>query len=387
MMAPSNPAGLRVLERLGADDRQRRRPTRPSYSYPRCARPPISRSTSTSSRPTRSAASYAATRSGDLIAVGAPLYAKFGLRNCARSLPVRRAPRRRCMCDRSREGPPRGGRARVAAPARARARAVGTARARPRHPAARATTVLIGGGSMYRKLLIGALVAAIAVTAAERRTRGAVEAEQPRSSRSGTTTAPRATPSRPRTWSRPSRSCIPTSRSTSSASRRTTTSRCCRPRRSRTPRPTSRPCGPGCSTSSTRSSCSTSSRTSRAPRSSKLNGIKYMAPDFNTANGFLVMPLENQFYIGFYNKALFAKAGTVRAADDVERALRGLHEAEGQGHHADDLRRRHAGPGRRRSIRSTTSATPMTGILSPAQWRGPLHRQDGLDVAQDRRRS
>jgi ABC-type glycerol-3-phosphate transport system substrate-binding protein len=42
---------------------------------------------------------------------------------------------------------------------------------------------------------------------------------------------------------------------------------------------------------------------------SKLNGIAYMAPDFNLKNGFLVMPLENQFYIGFYNKALFAKAG------------------------------------------------------------------------------
>ena len=41
----------------------------------------------------------------------------------------------------------------------------------------------------------------------------------------------------------------------------------------------------------------------------KINGIKYMAPDFNIANGLLVMPLENQFYIGFYNKALFAKAG------------------------------------------------------------------------------
>ncbi len=41
----------------------------------------------------------------------------------------------------------------------------------------------------------------------------------------------------------------------------------------------------------------------------KLSGISYMAPDFNVANGFLVMPLENQFYVGFYNKKLFAKAG------------------------------------------------------------------------------
>jgi raffinose/stachyose/melibiose transport system substrate-binding protein len=41
----------------------------------------------------------------------------------------------------------------------------------------------------------------------------------------------------------------------------------------------------------------------------KINGAKWMAPDFNTSNGLLVMPLETQFYIGFYNKALFAKAG------------------------------------------------------------------------------
>ena len=41
----------------------------------------------------------------------------------------------------------------------------------------------------------------------------------------------------------------------------------------------------------------------------KINGLRYMAPNFNPANGFLVMPLENQFYMGFYNKALFAKAG------------------------------------------------------------------------------
>jgi raffinose/stachyose/melibiose transport system substrate-binding protein len=41
----------------------------------------------------------------------------------------------------------------------------------------------------------------------------------------------------------------------------------------------------------------------------KINGAKWMAPDFNTSKGLLVMPLETQFYIGFYNKALFAKAG------------------------------------------------------------------------------
>jgi raffinose/stachyose/melibiose transport system substrate-binding protein len=46
-----------------------------------------------------------------------------------------------------------------------------------------------------------------------------------------------------------------------------------------------------------------------AAEMAKINGIRYTAPNFNPANGFLVMPLENQFYMGFYNKALFAKAG------------------------------------------------------------------------------
>ena len=41
----------------------------------------------------------------------------------------------------------------------------------------------------------------------------------------------------------------------------------------------------------------------------KINGAPFMASDFDTSKGLLVMPLENQFYIGFYNKALFAKAG------------------------------------------------------------------------------
>ncbi len=41
----------------------------------------------------------------------------------------------------------------------------------------------------------------------------------------------------------------------------------------------------------------------------KINGAPYMSVDFNPSKGLLVMPLENQFYIGFYNKALFRKAG------------------------------------------------------------------------------
>lgn len=46
-----------------------------------------------------------------------------------------------------------------------------------------------------------------------------------------------------------------------------------------------------------------------ASQQSKINGLKWTAPNFNLAKGFYVMPLENQFYMGFYNKALFKKAG------------------------------------------------------------------------------
>lgn len=40
-----------------------------------------------------------------------------------------------------------------------------------------------------------------------------------------------------------------------------------------------------------------------------VEGLDWMSPDFNRANGPLVMPLERQFYIGFYNKKLLADAG------------------------------------------------------------------------------
>ncbi len=41
----------------------------------------------------------------------------------------------------------------------------------------------------------------------------------------------------------------------------------------------------------------------------RMRGMQWTAPGFNPANGTYVIPLEDQFYIGFYNKALFRKAG------------------------------------------------------------------------------
>jgi len=41
----------------------------------------------------------------------------------------------------------------------------------------------------------------------------------------------------------------------------------------------------------------------------KMEGLQWEAPNFDVSKGAYVMPLETQFYIGFYNKALFKKAG------------------------------------------------------------------------------
>lgn len=40
-----------------------------------------------------------------------------------------------------------------------------------------------------------------------------------------------------------------------------------------------------------------------------INGAAYEAPNFDPANGLLTIPIANAFYIGFYNKALFRRAG------------------------------------------------------------------------------
>jgi len=40
-----------------------------------------------------------------------------------------------------------------------------------------------------------------------------------------------------------------------------------------------------------------------------VGSLNWSSPNFDAANGPYVMPFDRQFYIGFYNKALFAKAG------------------------------------------------------------------------------
>jgi ABC-type glycerol-3-phosphate transport system substrate-binding protein len=49
---------------------------------------------------------------------------------------------------------------------------------------------------------------------------------------------------------------------------------------------------------------------------SKVSGAKWASSNFDPSQGLLVMPLENQFYMGFYNKALFKKAGVTSVPTD-----------------------------------------------------------------------
>ncbi len=48
----------------------------------------------------------------------------------------------------------------------------------------------------------------------------------------------------------------------------------------------------------------------------KMEGLQWEAPNFDTSLGAYVMPLETQFYIGFYNKRLFAEAGITTVPTD-----------------------------------------------------------------------
>ncbi len=48
----------------------------------------------------------------------------------------------------------------------------------------------------------------------------------------------------------------------------------------------------------------------------RMEGLQWEAPNFNSSLGAYVMPLETQFYIGFYNKKLFKEAGIAKVPTD-----------------------------------------------------------------------
>jgi raffinose/stachyose/melibiose transport system substrate-binding protein len=101
----------------------------------------------------------------------------------------------------------------------------------------------------------------------------------------------------------------------------------------------------------------------------KINGARWMAPDFDTSKGLLVMPLETQFYIGFYNKALFKKAGIAAPPANWNELYSDCSKLKAQG----------ITPMVYGSDTQGLGATfypfydfsyQMSGILSPTQWQG-----------------
>jgi len=100
----------------------------------------------------------------------------------------------------------------------------------------------------------------------------------------------------------------------------------------------------------------------------RINAVPYMAPNFNPAKGLLVMPLENQFYMGFYNKTLFKKAHV-----SVPRTWSQLYSA------CAKLKAAGVTPMVYGADEQGIQSSPypwydmsymMAGILTPAQWKG-----------------
>jgi raffinose/stachyose/melibiose transport system substrate-binding protein len=106
-----------------------------------------------------------------------------------------------------------------------------------------------------------------------------------------------------------------------------------------------------------------------AAEMARINAVKYMAPNFNPAKGLLVMPLENQFYMGFYNKALFRKAGVKAVPRTWSQLFAACTKLKAAGitpmvYGADE-----------QGIQSSPypwydMSYLMAGVLTPAQWKG-----------------
>ena len=109
-----------------------------------------------------------------------------------------------------------------------------------------------------------------------------------------------------------------------------------------------------------------------------------MAPDFNTSKGLLVMPLETQFYIGFYNKALFKKAGIAAPPTNWNELYSDCTKLKAKGITPMVYGSDTAGP-RRDVLPVLRLQLPDVGHPLADAVAEPLHGQDVVDVARDRR--
>ena len=112
------------------------------------------------------------------------------------------------------------------------------------------------------------------------------------------------------------------------------------------------------------------------------NALKWTCNGFNPANGPYVIPLENQFYIGFYNKADFTKAGVSVGADRLEPALRGVRQAEEGRVHAAGLRQRRPAD-QRHVLPLVRHELHDDRRLLGGPVAGPVQRADPVDLGGD----
>ena len=82
----------------------------------------------------------------------------------------------------------------------------------------------------------------------------------------------------------------------------------------------------------------------------KLKGIDFASLNFNADDGVLVVPLDLQFYNGFYNKELFDKAGVASFPTTWDELFTACDKLRGGRHHPVHLR--HRWPGARRRLLS-----------------------------------
>ena len=82
----------------------------------------------------------------------------------------------------------------------------------------------------------------------------------------------------------------------------------------------------------------------------KMKGIDFASLNFNADDGVLVVPLDLQFYNGFYNKELFDKAGISSFPTTWDELFTACDKLKASGHHAVHLR--HRRPGARRRLLS-----------------------------------
>ncbi len=101
----------------------------------------------------------------------------------------------------------------------------------------------------------------------------------------------------------------------------------------------------------------------------KFKGIEWTAKNFNPSDGVYVVPLEDQFYIGFYNKALFKKAGVKQVPQDWNQLYAACKQLKAAG-----ITPMLYGSGSQ-NLNATfypwyDFSYLMIGILSPQQWKG-----------------